>query len=136
MNVELFALCDFAQDVAGKITVVGAFDSIFVREFPGRHPFMSIAVRLRFPVYELGEHSVRISLRGSNGDLVIPPFEGKLSVNGIGNDSAVTNLTIHMNQVTFERGDSLKFTLEVDGAEAATLPLYVRQMPPQGPKTP
>ncbi|MCX7023008.1 MAG: hypothetical protein NT080_00115 [Spirochaetes bacterium] len=134
MTVEIFALCDFAQDVGGKLTVVGAFDTIFVRELPARHPLMSIALRLRFPVYELGDHAVRVTIRKSDGDLLIPAFEGKLKVNGIGNDSAVTDLAIHLNQVAFERTESLKIVLEADGAEAAVIPLYVRLLPQQAGK--
>ena len=38
MKVELFALCDFASDYGGKLTVVGIFDSIFTKQMPAVHP--------------------------------------------------------------------------------------------------
>jgi len=34
MEIEIFTLCDFAQDNSSKLTVVGTFDSIQSRQFP------------------------------------------------------------------------------------------------------
>jgi len=34
MEIEIFTLCDFAQDNNSKLTVVGTFDSIHSKQFP------------------------------------------------------------------------------------------------------
>lgn len=129
MDVEIFALCDFAQDVSGKLTIIGAFDTIFARELPVRHPLLCVALRMRFPVYQLGDHDICISLQNQDGDNVIPPFSGKLSVNGIGNDSGLADLAVHLNGIQFEREERLRAQLTVDGTDMASVPLYVRKMP-------
>ena len=33
MEIEIFTLCDFAQDNSGKLTVVGTFDGINSKQF-------------------------------------------------------------------------------------------------------
>ena len=41
MDVQIASLCDAAQDYGGKLCLVGAFDTILVRQFPALHPFCS-----------------------------------------------------------------------------------------------
>jgi len=91
MQVEILPLCDFAQDMMGKLNIVGAFDAITVKEFPSVHPLMCVAARIRFQVYELGAHDVRMEFVDSSGDQLVPPLEGSMNVNGIGGDSACAN---------------------------------------------
>jgi hypothetical protein len=60
MEIDIFAVCDFAQDVAGKLTVVGTFDTIFVPELPAVLPICSIAARVRLQKKDDGLHSFKI----------------------------------------------------------------------------
>lgn len=127
MQVELFTLCDYAQDALGKLTVVGAFDALTVKSFPVVHPFMCVAARIRFPVYELGNHDVRVEIRDAAGEPLVPPLLGSLAVNGIGGDSACTNLTLNLMNLRWEREGTWRVNLFIDGQERAQLPLYVRK---------
>ncbi len=127
MNVEVLALCDFAQDALGKLTIVGAFDAITVRETPTVHPFMSIAARVRFQVYELGAHSVRMELMDASGDRLAPPLDGSMNINGIGGDSACANLVLNMTNLRIEREGSWRLVLSIDDQERATVPLFIRR---------
>ncbi len=128
MNVEAFAICDYAQDALGKLTIVGAFDALNVKEFPAVHPLMCIAARIRFPVYELGNHAIRVDIRNAEGEALVPPLEGGLTVNGIGADSACANLTLNLMNVQWTREGTWHVVLSIDGAERAQIPLYVRQL--------
>lgn len=131
MNVEVLALCDFAQDAMGKLTVVGAFDAITVREFPSIHPLMCVAARIRFQVYELGAHAMRIEIIDASGDRLAPPLDGSMNVNGIGGDSACANMALNIVNARVEREGSWKLVLSIDGQERASVPLYIRKAKPQ-----
>jgi len=131
MHVEILALCDFAQDVMGKLNIVGAFDAITVREFPSVHPFMCVAARIRFQVYELGNHSVRMELVDGAGDRLAPALDGAMNVDGIGGDSACANLALNIVNLRVEREGSWKLSLSIDGQERASVPLYIRRAKPQ-----
>jgi hypothetical protein len=127
MHVEILSLCDFAQDAMGKLNVVGAFDAITVRDFPSVHPLMCVAARIRFQVYELGRHDMRIELVDNSGDRLAPPIDGSLNVNGIGGDSACANLSLNILNLRVEREGSWRLVLSIDGQERASVPLYIRK---------
>lgn len=127
MHVEILALCDFAQDAMGKLNVVGAFDAITVHNFPSVHPLMCVAARIRFQVYELGTHTVRMELVDNAGERLVPPVEGSLNVNGIGGDSACANMALNMVNLRLEREGSWRLIFSIDGQERASVPLYIRK---------
>jgi hypothetical protein len=127
MTVEIFGVCDFAQDNAGKLTLIGTFDAITVRDLPAVHPFMCVAARIRFPVYELGEHTIRVEIKDADSSLLVPPIDGKLAVNGIGGDSACANLTLNLINLNFRTEASWRVSLFIDGHEKAVIPLYIRK---------
>jgi hypothetical protein len=129
MTVEIFGLCDFAQDAYGKLTLIGAFDAITVRDFPAVHPFMSVAARIRFPIYELGDHTVRVEIKDPDGGFLVPPMDGKLAVNGIGGDSACANLTLNLMNLHLKDETSWRVSLAIDGHEKSMIPLYIRKAP-------
>ncbi len=137
MTIEVLTLCDFAQDTLGKLTIIGAFDAITVREFPASHPLMSIAARIRFAIYELGDHQIHIEIKDANGSDLAPPLDGQINVNGIGGDSACTNLTLNLMNIQLTCETSWRITLSIDGQERAHIPLFIRKVNPvQIKKTP
>ena len=127
MNVEMLALCDFAQDALGKLTIIGAFDAITIRETPSVHPLLSIAARVRFQVYELGTHTVRMELIDTSGDRLAPPLEGTMNINGIGGDSACANMVLNMSNLRIEHEGSWRLVLSIDDQERASVPLFIRR---------
>ncbi len=129
MTVEVFTLCDFAQDNLGKLTIIGAFDALTVKEFPAVHPFMCVAARIRFAVYELGSHAIKVDIRSPEGEALLPSLEGSMSVNGIGRDSACANLTLNLMNVRWAKEGSWNIVLSIDEQERAGIPLYVRKAP-------
>jgi len=127
MQIEILALCDFAQDAMGKLNIVGAFDAITVRDFPSVHPLMCVAARIRFQVYELGVHAVRLEIVGGSGERLAPAIDGSMSVDGIGGDSACANLALNIVNLRVDREGSWRLILSIDGQERASVPLYVRK---------
>ena len=80
MEIEIFTLCDFAQDNQSKLTIVGTFDSINAKQFPTQHPACSIACRLRFSSKEAGEHTFKLRLIDSDGKEIIQSIEGNMNI--------------------------------------------------------
>jgi len=75
MEIEVFTLCDFAQDNGGKLTIVGTFDSIGTKKIPATHPSCSLATRLRFSEKETGDHTFKFRLIDAERKELIPPIE-------------------------------------------------------------
>jgi hypothetical protein len=127
MKIELFTLCDFAQENAGKLTIVGTFDTISAREFPCVHPGLSIVVRLRHDLWEFGRHRFRVETRDLDGTAIAPPVDGSLEVRGAGNATAVSHIIFNVVNARFKAPGVVSWTLFVDDAETAALPLYLRK---------
>ncbi len=130
MKVEAFLLCDAATDQHGKLNVLGAFDHIWARQLPTKHPACSIVARIRFDKIEDGEHSIRIHIIDQDGKNIGPKPEGKLSVRtGHGIDSSAANLILNLLGLEFERYGKYRIDLAIDGNVQASLPLWASEPP-------
>ena len=127
MKIELFTLCDFAQENGGKLTIVGTFDTIVAREFPCSHPSVFIVVRLRHDLWEFGRHRFRIETRDLDGVAITVPVDGGLEVRGAGNATAVSHVIFNVGNIRFAASGVVSFTLFLDDAEVASIPLYLRK---------
>jgi len=129
MNIELFSLCDHADDNHGKLSVVGTFDSVFVKQLPTVHPHCCLALRIRFQRSEEGQHPVRIMLVDADGNAQGFKFEGPVNVSvPEGVDSGNANLVININGMPIQKPGSFYWDLVVDGQLVSRLPMYVRQL--------
>lgn len=132
MNIEAFLLCDAATDQQGKLNVLGAFDNIWVKQLPAKHPFCSIVTRIRFERIEDGDHSVKIHIIDEDGKNIGPKPEGNISVlTGPGFDSSVANLILTIQGLEFKQFGKYQIDLAVDGNIQASLPLRVSEIPKQ-----
>jgi len=133
MNIEAFLLCDAATESAGKLNILGAFDTIFGRELPVVHAFCAVVLRIRFGRSEVGEHKVRIAFVDEDGTAVIPPLDGalnfKLNEHATG---ACANLILNLSGVKFQKFGVFSIDLSIDGQYEKSLPLYIRQVPARG----
>lgn len=134
MKTEVFALCDAATQWAGKLNILGTFDTIFSPQLPATHPQCSVAIRLRFEKIEEGEHRVRVNLVDEDGHLVMPSFDLNLKVQmPEGVQSISTNWVINIQRLQFKSYGQYAIHLAVDGRSEASLPLFVREPPQPSP---
>ena len=132
MDVELFALCDAATDYGGKLNLLGAFDSIWAKQFPVAHPHCAIALRVRFERIEDGTHRVRIGIMDEDGKPVVPTIEGSVVVKCPPNLLTVcANLVLNINGLKFEKPGRYAVDLALDGRHEKSLPLAVLQTEPK-----
>jgi len=132
MNIEAFLLCDAATDQQGKLNVLGAFDNIWARQLPARHPACSIAARVRFDSIEEGSHTVRIQIIDQDGRNIGPKLESSIDVRFAPNlDSMVTNFVLNIQGLEFKQYGKYRIDFAIDGNIQATLPLRVSEIPNQ-----
>ena len=127
IKIELFTFCDFAQENSGKLTIVGTFDTIISRNFPCVHPQLSVVIRLRFDLWEFGNHDFRIETRDLEGEMNMETINGKVAVKGVGNASAVSHLVFSISNLHFKNPGLINFILFMDDKEIDTIPLYIRK---------
>ncbi len=130
MKVELFVACDYAADYAGKLTLVGVFDSLGATQTPVYHPQLCVAAKLRFHDSEAGPKTVRFTLSDADGRDVLQPIEMKISAPAPPSDHATTvvNLVMNIGGIKFERLGEHALDLTLDGAHIASTPLFLRSV--------
>ncbi len=129
MDLEIFTLCDFAQDANGKLTIVGTFDQVSTPEAKPVINSCYLAIRLRVEAHEKGQHQLSLSLKDPAGNNVLQNIEGNFEVNHPeGFNTIGVNLIINLNQLKFERTGVHKFTLSVNNNKLGSFPLTVRQV--------
>lgn len=129
MEIEIFTLCDFAQDNSGKLTVVGTFDGIHSKQFPITHPSFSVACRLRFSEKETGAHDMRLRLIDTDGKEIIKPIDGNINIPKPQNGQySAINLVFNFAQMKFEKAGRYSFELYIDDDWTSGLPLFINQV--------
>ncbi|HEX6846396.1 MAG TPA: hypothetical protein VF144_05435, partial [Chitinophagaceae bacterium] len=112
MEIEIFTLCDFAQDNSGKLTVVGTFDGINSKQFPFVQANFSVACRLRFSEKETGQHDMRLRFIDVNAKELLQPIEGKMNIPKPTNGQYTTiNLVFNLSQIKFDKAGRYSFEL-------------------------
>lgn len=132
MNIEAFILCDAATDQQGKLNVLGAFDSIFAKQTPAKHPACGVAARIRFEKIEEGNHPIRIDIIDQDGKSIGPKLDGNILVQ-VGDDvaSSVINLILNIQGLELKNFGQYRIDLAIDGKIEASLPLRVNKIPEQ-----
>jgi hypothetical protein len=130
MKVELFAACDFAADYAGKLTLVGVFDTLGAPRVPVVHAQLSVVAKLRFDDAEAGPKTVRLRLADADGHPVLAPIDLPIvAPSSSEGGMSVVNLVFNLGGICFERLGEHALDLSVDGVHAASTPLYLRHSP-------
>lgn len=128
MYIEVFSLCDAATvDAAGKLNVLGAFDTIWSGAMPVVYPQCAIALRIRFEGLERGEHRVTVNFVNLDGRHIIPTANGAININFPDEQrSGSANLVLNLQMLKLESFGEYSIDLAVDGRNEGSLPLFVR----------
>lgn len=128
MQVEIFVLCDAATADFGKLSILGAFDTIWAQAMPLVHPQCAVTLRVRFSLIERGEHKVMVKFIDLDGKDVIPPGQGSINVNFPDEQgSGSANLILNIHGLKLEKFGEYSIDLVIDGQEKASVPLLVKQ---------
>ena len=136
MILDFAVVADYALvDQAGKISVLGIFQHIWVQQFPAMHPRLHLVLRLKGKRTEVGEHGVQIRLADDAG---VEILGGNGTVTFAEPPAGVTDIeagAILVFDVPFPHAGQYRFEITVDGQVLATVPITVTQLqnPAPGP---
>ena len=137
MNIVLAVVCDHALiDQAGKLSVIGIFERIWVERFPAVHPRLHLVLRLKGRRTEIGDHALAIVLKDPDG-LEVLRGDGSVQIGeppaGVTEVEAGAVLAF---DVPLDHAGTFTFDISVDGEHQASVPIAVSQMPAPAPQSP
>lgn len=134
MEIPIAALCDAATDYAGKLNVLGVFDTVLTTKFPAVHPQCAIACRFVFNKGEEGTRVFRLSFVNEDGKVVMPAIELAIDIKVPEEVNYLSrNLIINLQQLKFDAAGQYAVELLMDGRQVSSIPLLVREINPPGP---
>jgi uncharacterized protein DUF6941 len=139
VHLDFAVIADYALvDQAGKLSVLGIFQHVWVQQFPAMHPRLHLVLRLKGKRTEVGEHQVQIRLLDEQDTEVLG---GNGAVNFAEPPAGVTDIeagAILVFDVPLPHAGAYRFEIMVDGDKKAAVPLTASQVhpppspPPQG----
>lgn len=127
MQVLIATLCDSAADYQGKLSLLGAFDTLCARELPVIHPQCSLALRICYDPPDAGRHQMRIRCLDPEDHECLPPFEPVIDVTLPTPflPFVTRNLVLNLQRVKFEKPGLYRFVVENNGRSIISIPLRV-----------
>ena len=134
MELILASLCDFAADYQGKLCVLGAFDTIWSKQYPAVHPQCSVAVRLLLREEDRGPHKLQVFFIDPDGRHLIPIEQGPnidFDVPPLPPESFFLsrNFVLHFQGLPLPQPGQYEIRIRIDGRTLSTLPLQFVQTP-------
>lgn len=132
MEIQIATLCDAATDSAGKLNILGTFDTINAAQTPAIHPQCSIALRLIFQKIEEGPHKLKLNFVDEDGRLVMPSIDIPVEVSVPDDTTFVSrNFIINIQQLKFEKPGLYAIAIAIDGRHEGSVPLLVKLLQPK-----
>jgi hypothetical protein len=130
MEIEIFTLCDFAQDNNGKLTIVGTFDTLFTQQLPVMQN-CSVVAKLRLANSEAGHHSVKLKFLNTDGKEFFesPMFNIDLRANPNADYSAIP-LIMNLHPLKLDKAGKYAIELYHNGEFQSGLKLTLVQGAP------
>jgi hypothetical protein len=127
MDIQIAALCDAATDSAGKLNILGTFDTINAVQIPAIHPQCSIALRIIFQKIEEGAHKLKLNFVDEDGKPVMPSINIPVEV-AVPDDATFVsrNFIINIQQLKFDSPGNYAIAIAMDGRHEGSVPLLVR----------
>lgn len=121
MTIDIFTLCDSAQDYNGKMIIVGAFSTLVLNSLPTNYPEFAIAIRIGFEKNESSEHNIEVSIKKIDEEIdLIKPLHAVIPQDNFVNQSFYSNFIIKLNNVSIPSAGEYEMKLKVDGTERIT----------------
>ena len=136
-TIDVALLADAVQAVRGKLFVLGGgWDTLWVREFPARHPSLAIGLRLRVPVsFQAESLNLAVELQDADGAAMLPQplahdirLPGDRSRFGDATDFGLVR-SFTFNNLLFRAEGSYSFVVSVDSSPVSRLRFSVRARP-------
>lgn len=127
MQLEILTFCDAARDYFGRLSIIGACDTIHVTSFPAKLDHCSLVMRFRVGKVEEGTHQVRVVIIDQDGKAIVN-LGGQMDIRfPEGSGVAGANLVININGLQIPKAGEYSIDVAVDGIQTGSAPLHVRQ---------
>lgn len=143
-TVDVALLADAVQAVRGKLFILGGgWDTLWVRQFPARHPSLAIGLRLRVPVSWKSETlKLSVELQDADGKPALPrPLSHDIQLPSsppqppsASDFGLIRSFTF--NNLQFAHEGAYSFVISVDGEPVSRLRFTVRERPAGQPSEP
>lgn len=129
MDIQIFTLCDSAQEYNGKLVIVGAFNEIAAPSFPAIHPEMTIVVRTIIENEDKEGHDVEISaFKSDTGkEALLPHFKTRVETKGNIGQTVYSNIILRTNNVPIPEAGKYIIRYNIDGT-TKEIPFLVRDL--------
>jgi len=127
MTAQVAVFCDAATDERGKLSLLGAFDTLCSSQMPAVHPQCAVALRLTFTVADEGSHTLRVALVDPDGRAVLPPVQIPVEI-ALPEDLhfGTRNFIFNLQQVRFATPGIYSADVTLDDKPLISIPLQVR----------
>lgn len=133
MTTEILTLCFAARPgLQGELNILGATDMILVPQFPIAIS-CHIVCKLRFQKIEEGLKEIKFSIIDSDGkELPPPPPPQQIHIQiPSGASSASAAIVVGIPSLQIPKAGEYEIGLAINGRQEMTIPVFVRQLPPQ-----
>ena len=129
MQLDFAVVADYALvDQAGKLSVLGIFQHIWVHQFPAMHPRLHLVLRLKGKRTEVGSHAVRIRLLDERGTEILGSQGNVTFAEPPAGVTEIDAGAVLVFDVLFPGPGSYRFVITVDGDELGSVPVTVSQL--------
>ena len=140
MEVQIASLCDAAADYNGKLSLLGAFDTVLVQKLPAVHPHCAVALRIVFRDTDEGDHTLQLAMIDEDGKNLLPKIEAQIKIKLADNMFfSSNNLIFNLQGLQFPNTGQYSIDIRLDTKIIARIPLQVLQLqttpPPPSPGT-
>lgn len=133
-SVDVAILADAIQAVGGKLFVLGGgWDTLWVQQFPARHPSLAIGLRLRVPVSWASDRiRLAVELQDADGQPLLPqPLRHEVGmVPGVQHPAGATDFglirSFTFNNLVFKAEGAYSFVITVNDEPVSRLRFIVR----------
>jgi hypothetical protein len=128
VNVQVAILCDAAtQDSSNKLSVLGAFDTIYAQQLPAIHPQCAVALRVNFAAGDDGQRKLALNFINADGRPLMPAMEIPVAIVLPEDVYFVTcNFVVNIQQLKFAEAGLYSVDILLDGRSLASIPLQVK----------
>lgn len=126
MSIDILALCDFAQDNDGKLTIVGTFDHYVVRKAPLPKSTLFLVARVKMSSEESKmeqEFTTQVMEMKSGKPLLDNPIHSKIEPHP-SDEFLFSNFIFEFSDLQFPNEGDYLFSFKIGNIEN-TLPLKV-----------
>jgi hypothetical protein len=133
MNIQVAVLCDAATSDNEKLSLLGAFDTIYASQMPAVHPQCAMALRVTFFSADEGQHQLTLNFINADGQSIMPNFPTLPVEVRLPEDMhfLTRNFIVNFQQLQFAEAGLYSVDVRLDGKSVASVPLSVKLIPPR-----